>query len=50
MTRVDNDFQPLDFCSGEGHVSLQFKHKQTKVPFYTYYLFYQRFCVCSFHV
>jgi len=39
-TRVDNDGQPLDFCSGEGLVSLQFKHKPTNVPFYFYYLFY----------
>lgn len=26
-TRVDNDGQPLKFCSGEGLVSLQFEHK-----------------------
>lgn len=26
-TRVDNDGQPLEFCSGEGLVSLQFEHK-----------------------
>lgn len=26
-TRVDNDGQPLEFCSGEGLVSLQLEHK-----------------------